>query len=98
MSRHNREQRGKKPLKSVPTDDLVSPTYDERQLTKAANTTASAEQPLALDQELSLAAMDRTIPVVDFHGKTRGDVQWEIDDLFEQHSGRCVRIIYGRVN
>ena len=39
--------------------------------------------------------MHRLLPSADFHGKTRRDVQYEIDLLFNQNPGQCVRIIYG---
>lgn len=51
---------------------------------------------LTITEELAQATLDRFIPSVDLHGQTRHDIEWQIDILFTEHPGECVRIIHGR--
>ncbi|EKD79688.1 MAG: hypothetical protein ACD_41C00001G0003 [uncultured bacterium] len=92
MSRHDRDPKRKSPPPRQ--TDWVAPTFQERQVDKAKRL-ALETGALSLDQELALAAFDRSLPQVDFHGLTRGDVPFEIDRLVRENPGRCVRIIYG---
>lgn len=39
--------------------------------------------------------MNKSLPSVDFHGKRKDDVRFEIDELLADNPGEMVRIIYG---
>lgn len=77
-----------------PADAWTAPSKEERLQEKAARKEAEqAELPLA--ERLNIATLDQSLPKVDFHGKRREDVRFEIDELLRDNPGRMVRIIYG---
>lgn len=72
-------------------DLWVAPPKEERLAQKKAEEFVA----LSPEERFSIAAMDQSLPSVDFHGKYREDVRFEIDQLLEQNKGGFVRIIYG---
>lgn len=74
-------------------DTWIAPPKDVRLAEKQARNNPVTE--LSLDQQLTLATMDQSLPVVDFHGMHREDVAFGIDKLVSENPGKIVRIIYG---
>lgn len=92
MGRRERSNRGTEPEKRQP-DAWIAPPKEERLAAKRERHQPVEE--LTLDQKLNSATMDHSLPNIDFHGMTREDVAFGIDQLLLENPGRIVRVIYG---
>lgn len=76
-------------------DDWVAPPKEER-VAKKQEENRVQQNPLTVNEELSIGEMTQTLPKVDMHGEFSAAVPRLVDDLLAENPNVVVRIITGK--